>query len=124
MTESPSAASERWRSRMTSAHLRVPRDDGDEPVDLRRTYRSRDVLAVHLDPPLLGERHGMRERELGERRPVVERDAVSTREPGQRAVHRTRVEVAKTEAQRERRRDGALPGPGRAVDGDDHAAGG
>ncbi len=107
------------------AHLRDDaRPSGNEPVDLRVADRSRHVLAVHLDAAVTPERDRVRERELGERRPVREIRSVAPCDPGQRPVHRARVEVAEAEPARERRRDGALPGAGRAVDGHDHVAGG
>ena len=63
---------------------------------------------------------GVLARERAERRAVSERDPRSQREPGERAVHRAGVEVAEAEPLGERARDGALAGPCRAVDGDDH----
>ena len=58
--------------------------------------------------------------ELAERRAVAEREAALHREPGDRAVHRARVEVTEAEPLRELAGDGALAGPGGPIDGDDH----
>ena len=80
---------------------------------------SRDVHAAD-EHALVLERDRVGERERLERRSLIEVDAVLEREPRERAVHRARVEVAEAEALGEAARDGALPGPGRAVDGDDH----
>ena len=52
--------------------------------------------------------------------PVVEIEPVLERQPGERPVHGAGIEVAEAEALGEAARNGALPGPGGAVDGDDH----
>ena len=66
----------------------------------------------------------MLERELGERLPVRDVGSIALRDPGERPIHGTRVQVPKAEPPREHRRDGALPRTGRPVDRHDHVAGG
>ena len=51
---------------------------------------------------------------------VVELDPVVQGQPRERAVHGTGVQVAELEPRCERARDGALTGPGRPVDRDNH----
>ena len=67
-------------------------------------------------------RPGSRRASAASARAVVERSCLLERKPGERAVHRTGVEVAKAEALASAPGDRALAGAGRAVDGDDHAA--
>ena len=116
---SPSA---RCRSRITSRTSGCRATNGHEPVDLGAADRGRDVLAGDLDAPVEAERDRMLGGEPRERDAVLEVDAVATREPGERAVHRPGVEVDEAEPARERRRDRALPRARRAVDRDDHGA--
>ena len=106
------------------AYLGVASDRGDEAVDLGVADRGGDVLTVDPDEAVRVERHRVLARERGERGSVVQSDTVARCQPRERAVHRTGVEMAKAEAPGEERRDRALSGPGRPVDGDDHAAGG
>ena len=106
------------------AHLRMPRHGGNEPVDLGVPDGDGHVLAVELDEPVLPERNGMGSGDAGERGAVGEIDPVAPRDPGQRAVHRPRVEVPEAETPCERRGDRALPRSGWTVDGHDHVAGG
>ena len=102
------------------AHLRVPRDDRDELVDVRLADRRRDVAAVDEDAAVLVEADRMLGRERSQLVGQVERDAAAPRQPGQRAVHRPRVEVAEAEPLGEKPCDRALAGPCGPVDGDDH----
>ena len=59
-------------------------------------------------------------RELSQLGAAVEWDLLTQGKPGERAIHRSGIQVAETEALRERPGDCALTGPSRAVDGDDH----
>ena len=106
------------------SHLRMPRYHGHETVDLRVPDRRGHVLVVDGDLAVCRKRDLVVPRQLPERTAVLERHSVPPREPGERAVHRTRVQVPEAETLGERGRDGALPRPGRSVDGDDHAGGG
>src|SRR5205814_998895 len=101
-------------------HLLVPGDDGHEPVDPRVADRGGDVAAGNPHAPFVLEGDRVLTRELAELRLLVERQVVLHREPRQRAVHRPRVEVAEAQPLRQGAGDGALAGPGGAVDGDDH----
>jgi hypothetical protein len=66
----------------------------------------------------------MSARKRGKGVPVVERESVAAGEPRQGAIHGTGVQVEEAETLCERRGNGALSRAGRAVDGDDHVAGG
>ncbi len=102
-------------------HLGMARDDRDEPVDLGAPDRRGHVgagdeaaaVGVEVDRVLRGQ--------PAEPRALVHRHAVAQRKPGQRPVHRARVEVSEAESLGEPARDGALAGPGGPVDRDDHA---
>ena len=102
------------------AHVVVARDDGDELVDVRLADRGRDVAAVDEDAALLVEPDRVLGRERGQLAGEVECHAAAARQPGQRAVHRPRVEVAEAEPLGEKPCDRALAGPCGPIDGDDH----
>src|SRR5207244_1440946 len=102
------------------AHGLVARDDGDHPVDVGLADRGGHVGARDPHPALLIEGDRVLVRELAKARAVGERQAALQREPGERAVHRTRVQVAEAEPLRELLGDRALAGAGRPVYGDDH----
>ena len=105
ITESPPTASARWRSRITSRTCRMARDGGHEPVDLRLADRAGHVLAVHLDRARRSRtRPGTASASSASARTVERVSAVAQREPRQRAIHRTRVQIAEAEPLRERRR--------------------
>src|SRR5205823_4541007 len=91
-------------------------------VDPRLANRRRHVDARDPYAPLAVERDGIRARELAERRPVPRRQPPLQREPGERAVHRARVEVAEAEPLRQTARDRALACPGVAATTDGAAA--
>ena len=120
ITASASEASSRWRSRMTAAHLRVLRDDGNRAVDARLPDRRRHVLAGDRDVTRRVELHRMRGGELPEALAVLERDVLAQRQPRHRPVHRARVEVADAQPLGEAACDRALARPCGPVDGDDH----
>ena len=90
-------------------------------IDVRRADRLRDVVAVDR-------RRGRRPR--ARRARATRRDGVRVRRDRRRlrrlprhgAVHRAGVHVTVAETLGDRARDGALAGPGRAVDGDDETA--
>src|SRR5437870_2605956 len=82
---------------MVMASGGVTGDDGDEPVDAGLPNRTGDVRSVDEDAALLLDLDGAGAGELAEGRAVAEREAAGEREPGQRAVHRPGVEVAKAE---------------------------
>ena len=102
------------------AHLRVARDRRDDLVDARLADLDRHVAAVDQDVLLVLEADRMLAGERAEALRVVEVGCALEREPGQRAVHRARVEVAKAEPRGELPRHRALACPSGAVDGDDH----
>ena len=101
-------------------HLGMPRDGRHGPVDLGLADRAVTSVVGDLDRAVRAERHRVLGRERRERAAVVERDPVAEGEPGQRAVHRPGVEVAEAEPRGKGRRDRALAGARRAVDGHDH----
>ncbi len=96
-------------------------DDRHLAVDAGLPDRRRDVRAGNPDAPALVERDRIRGSELAERLAVAERQAALQREPRDRPVHRTRVEVSESEPLGEPPRDRALSCPRGAVDGNDHA---
>src|SRR5439155_23679737 len=102
------------------AHLRMPRDDRHHAVDPSLSDRRRHVGRVDEDAARLVELDRARGRQLAERRAVAEIEPALEGEPRERAVHRTRVEVAEAQSLCERAGDSALAGAGRPVDGDDH----
>ena len=89
ITESPPSGERALPLAHDLAHLGMARDRRHEAVDLGVSDRSRHVLAVDLHEPACAERDRMRERELREQRIRPSSvDAVTPRDPGQRAVHR------------------------------------
>ncbi len=102
------------------AHLRVPGDDGHEPVDPRLTDRGRDIGASDRDATGFVEVDLVLAGKLAELVALRERDPFLHRKPRERAVHRPGVEVAKAEALCEPACDRALSCPGGPVYGNDH----
>ena len=98
----------------------MSRDDRDHPVDSVAADRGGDVGAGDPDALLLVEPHRLGERQLAQCLAVAEVDSTLHREPGHRAVHRPRVEIAEAEPLGDRACDRALAGARRPVDGDDH----
>ena len=83
------------------AHLRQARHRGRDLVDLGRPDRARDVVTVDGDDSAFDDEiRGTRE--IGDRRFVVQRDAVVMRLPSDRAIHRAGVDVAITKRLRQR----------------------
>ena len=95
-------------------------DGRDHAVDTDLPDRAGDVGAVDEDPPGGVERDRLLPRQGAERLAVAEVDPAPEREPGEAPVHRAGVQVAEPEPLREAACHGALTGPGRAVDGNDH----
>jgi hypothetical protein len=102
------------------AHTRIPCDDGNHPVDFGLPDRRGHIGAVDPDAVVLVEPHGLLLRESRDRIGVREVEVAPHREPGERAVHRARVEVAEVEPLGERARHSALARSRRSVDRDDH----
>src|SRR5215208_1210904 len=102
------------------AHRTMARHNGDEAVYLRASNRRRHVDARDGHAPLVVERDGMLASELAETFAVAEIEAALKRQPGERAIHRPRIEVAEREPLGEAPGDGALARARRPVDCDDH----
>src|SRR5439155_20545624 len=102
------------------ANLGMAGDDGDEPVDLRPPDRRGDVRAGDEAAPVLVEVDRVPRGELAEPGALVERDSLAESEPGDGAIHRAGVEITEAQALGEAPRNGALSGPGRPVDRNDH----
>src|SRR5512133_3194532 len=102
------------------AHGRVARDDRDEAVDVGLADRGGDVGVRDPDAAVLVEGDRLLGRGLAELVAVPQRHPALARKPGQRAVHRAGVEIAKAQPLGQSPGDRALAGPCRPVDGDDH----
>src|SRR5215216_801966 len=102
------------------AHFGVPRDDRDEAVDLRLTYRFGDVVARDRDRPVLVQVDRVVVGELTQSQPLLEIEGTLDREPGDGPVHGARVQIPEPETLGEPARDGALSGSGGPVDRNDH----
>src|SRR5205085_4831988 len=98
----------------------VPGDDGDHAVDALLADRRRHVGAGNPYATLALEPDRLGARELREGLLAAEVDAALHREPGERAVHRTGVQVAEAEPLCERTRHRTLACAGRPVDRHDH----
>ena len=105
------------------AHLVMASDHRHELVDVGLADRGGDVAPADEHPPRLVEGDRVLDRELGELVGEIEREATAAREPGERAVHRPRVEVAEAQPLGEQPCDRALTGPCGPIDGDDHEKG-
>src|SRR5688572_24187560 len=91
-------------------------DDRRRAIDLRSADRFGHVVPLDEDSWTEGEL-----RPTGERRDasfVVQIEAIVLRVPGDRPVHRARIDMAQAEMARDRPRDGAFAGARRAVDRD------
>ena len=103
------------------AHARQTRDGGGGGVDLGRADRPRHVLAIDEHHAVADHQHGA-PRHLGTRLVVGEIDPLAERLPGDRSIHRARVDVPIREPARDLARDGPLAGAGGAVDGEDQTS--
>src|SRR5262245_7584162 len=102
------------------ADLRMARHNGHRAVGARMADRRRDVLPRDPYVPRFVELHRVGGGKLAEAFAVLELDLLAQRQPGHGAVHGAGVEVAHAESLGEPPSHGALAGPGRPVDGDDH----
>ena len=100
------------------AHLAVGRDHSHRAGDLGGADRSGGIHPVD-EHATLADLQMYRSSQRTDRRRVVERQFAAHRGERHRAVHRPGVEVLEAEPLGQGLADGALAGPGRAVDGDD-----
>src|SRR5206468_8240178 len=102
------------------AHLRVTRHNGHHAVDLRPADRRGDVRGRDEHAAVVLERDGILAGEHAEAFAVREVEPVLKREPCERAIHGSRVEVPEPEPLGELPRDSALARARGPVDCHDH----